>query len=198
MKNSEYLYQCTIPGMDITLLTTTSDIEHLRAMALAMVQKVVDKNRQKNTELLAKDQRISLLEEALMLARQQRFGKKCETLTSKQRSLFEEDVDADIAAIEANLKTRRPQNADEKQSPSSRPVRKPLPANPERLTLVIEPESTGCCPGFKGELRHFRDENSEKLEYIPAKFVVNQYIRPQYNYPPVRRCSAARCLLKLF
>ncbi|ECZ0012473.1 hypothetical protein ZX71_003389 [Salmonella enterica subsp. enterica] len=61
--------------MDITLLTTTNDIEQLRAMTLAMVQKVVDENRQKSTELLAKDQRISLLEEALMLARQQRFGK---------------------------------------------------------------------------------------------------------------------------
>jgi len=31
-----------------------------------------------------------------MLAGQQRFGKKCETLTSMQRSLFEEDVDAVI------------------------------------------------------------------------------------------------------
>lgn len=171
MKNREYLYQCIIPGMDIALLTTTNDIEQLRAMALAMVQKVV---AEKNAELMAKDQRISLLEEALLLARQQRFGKKCETLTSMQRSLFEEDVDADIAAIEANLKAQRPQNADEKQSPSPRPVRKPLPANLERVTLVIEPESTGCCPGCKGELRHFRDEISEKLEYIPAKFVVNQ------------------------
>lgn len=75
MKNCEYLYQCIIPGMDIALLTTTNDIEQLRAMALAMAQKVVDENRQKNTELLAKEQRISLREEALMLARQQRFGK---------------------------------------------------------------------------------------------------------------------------
>lgn len=183
MKNREYLYRCIIPGMDIALLTTTNDIEQLRAMALAMVQKVVDENRQKNTELLAKDQRISLLEEALMLARQQRFGKKCETLTSMQRSLFDEDVDADIAAIEANLKVQLPRNADEKQSPSSRPVRKPLPANLERVTRVIEPVSTGCCPGCKGELRHFRDESCEKLEYIPTKFVVNQYVRPQYNCP---------------
>ena len=176
MKNREYLYRCIISGMDIALLTTTNDIEQLRAMALAMVQKVV---AEKNTELREKDQRISLLEEALMLARQQRFGKKCETLTSMQRFLFEEDVDADIAAIEAHL----PQNADEKKSPSSRPVRKPLPANLERVTRVIEPESTGCCPGFKGELRHFRDEICEKLEYTPARFVVNQYIRPQYNCP---------------
>lgn len=189
MKNREYLYRCIIPGMDIALLTTTSDIEQLRAMALAMVQKVV---AEKNAELRAKDQRISLLEEALLLARQQRFGKKCETLTSMQRSLFEEDVDADIAAIEANLKAQLPRNADEKKSPSSRPVRKPLPANLERVTRVIEPESTDCCPCCQGELRHFRDEISEKLEYIPAKFVVNQYIRPQYNCPACEKVFTGR------
>jgi len=45
--------------MDIALLNTTNDIEQLRAMALAMVHKVVDENRQKSTDLLAKDQRIS-------------------------------------------------------------------------------------------------------------------------------------------
>lgn len=53
-------------GMDISLLTTTNDIEQLRAMALAIVQEVVT---EKNAELTAKDQRIRLLEEALMLAR---------------------------------------------------------------------------------------------------------------------------------
>lgn len=64
--------------MDVSLLTTTNDIEQLRAMALAMVQKVVT---EKNTVLVAKDQRICLLEEALMLARQQRFGRKTEMLS---------------------------------------------------------------------------------------------------------------------
>lgn len=75
--------------MDISLLTTTSDIEQLRAMALAMVQNVV---AEKNTELMAKEQRIRLLEEALMLARLQRFGRKTEMLSGLQRQLFEEEL----------------------------------------------------------------------------------------------------------
>lgn len=62
--------------MDTSLLTT-NDIEQLRAMALTMVQKVMDENHklqlQKDAELIAKEQRIRLLEEALMLARHQRF-----------------------------------------------------------------------------------------------------------------------------
>lgn len=87
-----------LSGMEISALTTTNDIEKLRAMALAMVQKVI---AEKERELQAKNQRIQLLEEMLKLAHQQRFGKKCETLAGMQCPLFEEDVDADIAALTA-------------------------------------------------------------------------------------------------
>lgn len=88
-----------ITRMDISVLSTTNDIEQLHTLALAMLQKVV--SEQAETGKL--QQRILLLEEALKLARQQRFGKKGETLAGMQRSLFEEDVDADIAAVEAQL-----------------------------------------------------------------------------------------------
>lgn len=92
----------SIKGMDISLLSTIDDIEKLRNLALAMVQNAVAENAEKekllqqNSDLL---QRILLLEEMLKLARQQRFGKKGETLAGMQRSLFEGDVDADIAAV---------------------------------------------------------------------------------------------------
>lgn len=61
--------------MDISALNTTNDIEKLRAMALAMVQKVMSENAEKERELLEKSRRIQLLEEMLKLVRQQRFGK---------------------------------------------------------------------------------------------------------------------------
>ena len=69
--------------MDISLLSTTNDIEQLRAMALAMVQNTLSENaekeklHQRNTDL---QQRIRLLEEALLLARQHRFGRKTEAM----------------------------------------------------------------------------------------------------------------------
>lgn len=85
--------------MDISALNTTNDIEKLRAMALAMVQKVMSENAEKERALVEKSRRIQLLEEMLKLVRQQRFGKKCETQAGMQRSLFEEDVDADIARL---------------------------------------------------------------------------------------------------
>lgn len=95
-----------ITRMDISVLATTNDIEQLRAMVQNTVSenaKNEEKLRQQNTSL---QQRILLLEEMLKLARQQRFGKKGETLAGMQRSLFEED--ADIAAVEAQLDTLLP------------------------------------------------------------------------------------------
>lgn len=54
--------------MDISLLSTTSDPEQLRALAIAMVQKVMAENAELQN-------RIRILEEQMKLARQQRFGK---------------------------------------------------------------------------------------------------------------------------
>lgn len=142
----------SIEGMDISLLSTTSDIEQLRTLALTMVQKVVSENAEK-------EQRIRLLEEALMLARQQRFGRKSEVLSGLQRQLFEEDVDTDIAATEARLrKLLQPDDAGETQ-PASRPVRKPLPAHLPRVVKTIEPASVEDCPDPEcpGKLRHILD-----------------------------------------
>lgn len=168
-----------INGVDISLLSTTNDIEQLRTLALAMVQKVVSENAER--EKL--QQRIRLLEEALMLARQQRFGRKSEVLSGLQRQLFEEDVDTDIAATEVRLKKLLPPDDAGETKPASRPVRKPLPAHLPRVIKTIEPASAVDCPTpeCSGKLRHIRDEVSEKLEYIPAHFVVNQYVRPQYG-----------------
>lgn len=144
---------------------------YLRTLALAMVQKMVSEKEKLR-------QRILLLEEMLKLARQQRFGKKGETLAGMQRSLFEEELDADIAAVEAQPDNLLP--PEEKAVPE-RPARKPLPAHLPRVTKIIEPASAERCPDCQGALRHIRDEVSEKLEYIPARIVVNRYVRPQYG-----------------
>ncbi|KDY99399.1 IS66 family transposase zinc-finger binding domain-containing protein, partial [Escherichia coli] len=169
--------------MDISALNTTNDIEKLRAMALAMVQEVMSENAEKERELLEKSRRIQLLEEMLKLVRQQRFGKKCETLAGMQRSLFEEDVDADIAALTAHLDKLLPQSPEEDEKASrSRPIRKPLPVHLPRVEKIIQPD-TDHCPECDEPLHYIRDAVSEKLEYIPAHFVVNRYVRPQYSCP---------------
>ena len=119
--------------------------------------------------------------EQMKLARQQRFGKKCESLAGMQRSLFEEDVDADIAEISAHLDRLLPQTGDEEKT-TTRPVRKALPSHLPRVEKVI-PADEERCPECNEFLRFIRNEVSEKMEYIPAQVVVNRYIRPQYSCP---------------
>lgn len=56
------------------------------------------------------------------------------TLAGMQRSLFEEDVDADIAALTAHLDKLLPQSPEEDEKASrSRPIRKPLPVHLPRV-----------------------------------------------------------------
>ncbi|HAD5970215.1 TPA_asm: IS66 family transposase, partial [Salmonella enterica subsp. enterica serovar Typhimurium] len=89
----------------------------------------------------------------------------------------------DIAALTAQMDKLLPPSAEkDSKVPRSRPVRKPLPSRLPRVEKVIQPAADHC-PDCNEPLHHIRDEVSEKLEYIPARFVVNRYVRPQYNCP---------------
>ena len=184
--------------MDISLLSTTRDPEQLRALAIAMVQKAMAESQnlanvvqEKDRNIAELQNRIRILEEQMKLARQQRFGKKCESLAGMQRSLFEEDVDADIAEISAHLDKLLPQTGDEEKT-TTRPVRKPLPSHLPRAEKVIPPTEERC-PDCDAPLHFIRDEVSEKLEYIPAQVVVNRYIRPQYSCSCCEKVFSGKC-----
>ncbi|PNM27170.1 IS66 family transposase [Yersinia enterocolitica] len=163
-------------SMDISALSTTNDIDQLRTLAFTMVQSLMARD----ALIQEKEHRIRLLEEALMLARQQRFGRKGEALSGLQRSLFEEDTDADIAAAQTQLDALLPKDRSDEAEKRSTPVRKPLAEHLPHVEKVMAPTSDHC-PDCGHTLRFMRDEISERLDYIPARFVVNRYIRPQYS-----------------
>lgn len=121
-----------------------------------------------------------------MLARQQRFGRQAESFSGLQRSLFEEDANTDIAVAEAQLARLLPEAGEEK----ARPASKPLPEHLPREEIVIRPESCAC-PDCGHPLRRIRDEISERLDYIPAQFVVKRYVRPQYGYDDCQHVVSA-------
>ena len=60
---------------------------------------------------------------------------------------------------------------DKKQTPHGR---KPLPAHLPRKDIVIEPDED------VSSLKKIGEQITEELEYEPAKFYVNRYIRPKY------------------
>lgn len=75
--------------MDIDALFTTQDPHELRVRALTLLE--------------AQAHYIQALEDALKAGRRWRFGRKSEAFQGEQRSLAEEDVDADTADLEQQL-----------------------------------------------------------------------------------------------
>ncbi len=92
-----------------------------------------------------------------------------------QGSLLEEAVDADIAAIEAELDLLRGQ-------PAARPVQQPkraaLPDHLPRVEHRHEPDNTTCPCGC--QLQRIGEDVAEKLDYTPGLFTVERHIRGKW------------------
>jgi len=142
--------------------------------AASTLRSALEQQTQKNQAL---SQYIKQLEEALKNARRWRFGRKSEAFQGEQRGLFDEDIEADAADIEQQLSTLLPEPTTQK---SELPKRRPLPPELPRRDIRLAPASD-MCPDCGHALRFIRDEISERLEYVPARFIVHRHIRPQYS-----------------
>ena len=137
-----------------------------------------------NTALAARDAALKYAEArnqalALELAylRRIRFGAKSEALNAEQRDLFQETLDADIAAVEAETEQTVPEL--KVHTKRARAGRQPLPEHLPRIEHRHEPESCTC--GQCGQDRvKIGEDISEQLDVEPAKFFVHRHIRPQY------------------
>jgi transposase len=127
-----------------------------------------------------KETKIAALTYELAYYKRIRFGQKTEALAGLQRDLFREDVEVDLAAIEAELDALKATPMSTVAAPrSSRRGRQPLPDHLPRIEHRHEPASCTC--GQCGsKLTHIRDDITEQLDVEPAKFYVHRHIRPQY------------------
>lgn len=108
-----------------------------------------------------------------------RFGVKSEALGAAMRDLFDETLATDIAACEARLETLTPLESEHKPAARQHKGRVPLPAHLKRIEQRHEPESCQC--GRCGaDLVKIGEDVSEQLDIIPARFIVQRHIRPQY------------------
>ena len=148
--------------------TLPNDIEQLKAMLLA--------ERRQSAKQAA---RLMFLEEQFRLAQQQRFGASSEG-HPVQGDLFNE-AEAELDVIEED-------NSEQATTiVKKKPVRKKLPTNLPRETIVhdIEDKTCACCGNA---LHHMGDERSEKLEFIPAQVKVIEHVRLKYS---CRQCEKA-------
>jgi transposase len=72
----------------------------------------------------------------------------------------------------------------ERRKPRKGHGRKPIPDELHREKHIIDvPESEKVCSCCNTPKKHIGDEITEELEYKPAVFFANQYIRPKYACP---------------
>jgi transposase len=155
-----------------------------------MVQQAAQKTQeltQKFTQQLSHaEQQIALLTEQLAHLRRMHFGKRSEAFVdAAQLSLFEQDLQADLAqaqaAVEqASLPTQDPNKAANPSRRPNHPGRQNLPPHLLRVDVRHEPESLDCAT-CKTPLNLIGEDITEQLEVEPAKFWVCRHIRPQYS-----------------
>jgi transposase len=128
-------------------------------------------------ELDSRRERIEHLKLMVEKFRHMIFGKKSEKLVLKLEQMefeLEEDetTQAETEAIAERVSPRK------EQKPRSE--RKPLPEHLKREEVMHRPERD-CCPDCGGDLRHFGDDISEQLEYVPESFKVIRHVRPKFT-----------------
>ena len=146
--------------------------EQLRALAAQLLTQVDAMGKK-----IHRDQTIiEQLTHEIAWFKRHKFAKRSEQLSPEQGSLLDDLLDTDIAAIEAELKTLNPPAAP--AEPRQQPKRAPLPAQFPRTVIRHEPQNTQCACGCP--LQRIGEDISEKLDYTPGVFTVEQHVRGKW------------------
>jgi len=132
---------------------------------------------QQADELRTRSQRIEHMKLMIEKLRHMMFGKKSEKIVIKleQLEFGLEEEETTQAEMEAVLDRVSPA-----KEPKTRPERKPLPEHLDREVVTHVP-GHDCCLDCGSKLRHFGDDVSEQLEYIPDSFKVIRHVRPKFS-----------------
>jgi transposase len=150
--------------------------QRLAALELQLSEKNITLKKQDDA-LENKNHKIQTLEEYIRYMIQQRFGSSSEKLSVDQIHLFDE----------AELLSDDDEPAEEGTNVPAHKRKKKRASIPEALprTEIIHDLSAEekVCPHDGAALRHFGNETSEQLDYIPAQMSVLQHVRRKYICP---------------
>ena len=132
--------------------------------------------RASRAEVAFKQAIIDKLTHENAILKRLKFAAKSEAYSAEQKSLLDETLDSDLAAVAAEIEgmqasTRAP---GEKQAPK----REKLPANLPRREVHHEPEDTTC--GCGTPMQRIGEDVAEKLDYQPGVFTVERHIRGKW------------------
>ncbi len=155
------------------------DADALRALAEQLMGELAETRQmvaRQAHDLHFKETHIRKLTHEIAVLRRYRFGKKSEQFGGEQGLLLEDAVDADIAAIEQELMNLSGQPPAQKAV--SQPKRQALPPELPRILVRHEPHSTACTCGC--QMQRIGEDVSEKLDYVPGVFSVEQHVRGKW------------------
>jgi transposase len=130
----------------------------------------------KDREIAFKQAFIDKLTHEMAVLKRLKFAARSESFNAEQKSLLEDTIDTDLAALAAEIEQAElpPQDQDDKQKPK----RQPLPENLPRREIHHEPENTTCACGC--QLKRIGQDVAEKLDYQPGVFTVERHIRGKW------------------
>lgn len=143
--------------------------EQLRTLAGQLMSKVDTQSRKIHRD----ETIIEQLTHEIALLKRHKFAKRSEQISPAQGSLLDELLNTDLEAIEAELKALHPAHA--QTEPRQQPKRAPLPPQFPRTVIHHEPDDTQCACGC--QLQRIGEDVSEKLDYTPGVFTVEQHVR---------------------
>ena len=137
-----------------------------------------------------RDITIEALTFELARLRRLQFAARSERMDPEQRALFDEAIDADLAAVEAKLEAlKSPPTEPTEPAARQNPKRRPLPPELPRVTTEHEPTCTGC-ERCGGALVKIGEHVRERLACKPIEFFVRREVFPQYACRPCDRVVA--------
>ena len=153
--------------------------QQLRETVLSLVETMASQSaviERKDREIAFKQAFIDKLTHEMAVLKRLKFAAQSEAYNVEQKSLLEESIDTDLAALAAEIEQAAPppQGQDDKQKPK----RQPLPGNLPRREIHHEPENTLCACGC--QLKRIGQDVAEKLDYQPGVFTVERHIRGKW------------------
>ena len=154
----------------------------------ALLQQYCEHDARRQHEVVWRDARIDKLNFEIAQLKRLQYGRRSDRLSGEQKALFDEAIEADIAAVEAQIEELRATLPPRATEPKSAPKRTALPADLPRREIRHEPEHTAC--GCGAAMTRIGEDIAEKLDYTPGVFTVERHIRGKWA------CSQCRTLIQ--
>jgi transposase len=133
---------------------------------------IIERNER---ELTFKQATIDKLTHEMAVLKRLKFAAQSEAYSAEQKSLLEETLDTDLAALAQEIEQREPsKSAADKQTPK----RTALPPELPRTEYCHEPDSTTCACGC--QMKRIGQDVAEKLDYVPGVFTVERHVRGKW------------------